>query len=344
MPRSRRFGLVLAAVVSAFALVLGEALIWVASPTEYMHPRYQFSSHYGLIPFPDVVMVHGIPRKYEFRYTVNHQQCRGAATVTDPSIPTVVVLGDSYGFGMGVEDGQEFPAVMGRALQGQWNVVNLSSPGWGLTQEIRRFYELGVSHDPRVVVLQYCSNDPDDNLANRVTMVQDGDFVFVDSDNPLNWVKKYLSKSFVQRTQLYNFARARASRTLLPRQVAHEAAQLQVASTEPAATPQERVYIELLSTFAGKLAATGRHLVLISVDGQLAEAPTIHRAVLDLHSQGVLEYVEVLDWLEGRQPYGSPEGHIWGAPAHHVIGEELAARIAGSASRGSASMTVDASR
>jgi hypothetical protein len=228
---------------------------------------------------------------------------------------------------MGVEDGAEYPAVMARELAGRWQVINLASPGWGLTQQIRRFYELGVTFHPSVVVLQYCANDPDDNLANRVTMVEAGNFVFVDSENPLNWVKKYLSKSFVQRTQLYNFIRTRASRAILPRQVAHEASQLQTAG-ESGPSPQERVYVELLDAFAHRLKSEGRRFIVISVDRQLQSVPYIQQEVMNLEAQGLLDYVEVLDWLEGHAPYRSPEGHIWGAPAHELIGQGLAQLVA----------------
>ena len=328
MQRTRRFRFVAVLIGVGIALVLGEFLIWLASPTEYMSPRYQFSAAYGLIPFPDVVMVHGVPRKYEYHYTINHQQCRGALADANSTLPAVVTLGDSYAFGMGVEDGAEFPAVMARELAGRWQVVNLASPGWGLTQQIRRFYELGVTYHPSVVVLQYCANDPDDNLANRVTMVENGNFVFIDSENPLNWVKKYLSKSPVQRTQLYNFFRTRASRALLPRQVAHEASQLQTSDTKSGPPPQERVYVELLDAFARRLKSEGRTFYVISVDRQLEEVPHIRQEIMDLESQGLLDYVEVLDWLEGHGPYRSPEGHIWGARAHEIVGEGLAHLVA----------------
>ena len=331
MPRTRRLRIVSVLIGVAVALVLGELLLWLASPSEYMHPRYQFSAAYGLIPFPDVVMVHGVPRKYQYRYTINHNQCRGAMPDANSTLPVAVTLGDSYSFGMGVEDGAEYPAVMAKELAGKWQVINLASPGWGLTQQIRRFYEFGVTFQPSVVVLQYCGNDPDDNLANRVTMVRDGEFVFVDSENPLNWVKKYLSKSPVQRTQLYNFMRTRASRAILPRQVAHEASQLQTTADVSGPSPQERVYIELLNAFAHRLQSEGRRLYVIAVDRQLEAVPYIQQEIMDLDSQGVLDYVEVLDWLAGHAPYHSPEGHIWGASAHHIIGEELAHLIAQSA-------------
>lgn len=205
-PRKIGFWLVTALIGIVAMLGLGEILLGLISPSEYLYPRYQFSAEYGLIPFPNVVMVHGIPRKFEFRYTVNSMNTRGEVVVPHASgLPAVVVLGDSYSFGMGVSDGDEYPAVMRSHLSGRADVVNLGEPGWGLTQEIRRYYDTGAKYDPKIVILQFCANDPDDNLANRVTLVENGRFKFVDSANSLNVMKKYLSRSFLQRTQLYKF-------------------------------------------------------------------------------------------------------------------------------------------
>jgi hypothetical protein len=278
-------------------------------------------------------MVHGVPRKYEFHYTVNSMQSRGEPVLPGASDrPTVVVLGDSYSFGMGVNDGEEFPSVMRRALAGRADVVNLGSPGWGLTQEIRRYHELGAAYEPEIVVLQFCANDPEDNLANLVTRVEDGKFVFVDSQNSLNLIKKYLSRSFVQRTQLYNFVRTRASVVAQRILIRREAERLQTAvpaGTTPAAVPViEKVYVDLLMAFAAEMRERGTALWFISVDHNVEQFPHIAATVQELNARGDLRYIEVLDWLRGHEPYYSPEGHSWGEPAHKIIGEHLAAEVA----------------
>jgi hypothetical protein len=314
-------------------LVLGEILIGLASPSEYLYPRYEFSAEYGFIPFANVVMVHGIPRKFEFHYTVNSMQSRGEVVEPRASgLPAVVALGDSYSFGMGVADGDEYPTVMRRHLAGRADVVNLGEPGWGLTQEIRRYYDTGAKYDPKIVVLQFCANDPGDNLANRVTVVANGEFKYVDSANSLNFVKKYLSRSFVQRTQLYNFFRTRASRLVLDRMTQPAAAKLDATAPDSSHTDAvpgvERVYIELLEHFAADLRAQRRSLWVISVDHQLEQFPHIAAAVHALDARGDLRSIEVLDWLRGHEPYSSPEGHMWGKPAHALIGEHLAAEAA----------------
>jgi hypothetical protein len=323
--------LLMAVVTVAVMLCLGEVLLGIVSPSEYLYPRYDFSPEYGLIPIANAVMVHGVPRKYEYHYTVNSMRSRGEVVQPGASgLPAVVVLGDSYSFGMGVSDGEEFPSVLREHLKGRADVINLGEPGWGLTQEIRRYYELGAAYQPRIVILQFCANDPDDNLANRVTLVENGEFKFVDSGNSLNIAKKYLSRSFVQRTQLYNFLRVRASRVLLERLVRNEESRLEASQADSAKTgvpATETVYVELLDAFASHLHTEGRQLWFISVDDHLDQFPRIAAAIRDLDTSGDLRYIEVMDWLSGLPPYHSPEGHTWGTPAHKVIGEHLAAAV-----------------
>ena len=95
-------------------------------------------------------------------------------------------------------------------FQGQAEIVNLAVGGFGLTNEIRTFYEFGVLFQPSVVVLQFAANDPDDNFFEKVTTVADGRFRFhVDRSDAgwLGWLKDWLSGSILQRSAAYNFVR-----------------------------------------------------------------------------------------------------------------------------------------
>ncbi len=319
----------LTVLIAVFALViLGELLLRVASPTEYLSPRYRFSPEYGLIPFAGARMVHGVPGKFEFVYTVNEVGHRGRAidaSVAD-SLPRIVVLGDSYAFGMGVNDGEEFAAVLGRALEGAAAVVNLGSPGWGLTQEVRRYYDFGAAYHPAAVVLQFCANDPADNFVYKVTVVENGEFAYREVHGSSGWVKKYLSRSFVQRSQLYNFFRGRAYRLLERRAVREGATRYQAGeAASDSMPPQDAFYCELLETFAAKLRADGVAFVMIAADNQLDRHPWIQRKVLELDARGDVVYLEVTEWLAGMGNYASVEGHVWGPPAHEVIGQQLGA-------------------
>jgi hypothetical protein len=333
MTRKRKLLLSLLAALCVLVVVFitGEITLRVASPTEYLHPRYKHSPEYGLVPFENSVMVHCVPGKFKFKYTVNSLGYRGREIdpELDAGAPRIVVLGDSYAFGMGVNDGEEFPAVLDRALGGRGTVINIASPGWGLTQQIRRFYDVGLNYDPAVVVLQFCANDPADNFVYGVTGIENGEFVYRESRNKYSWVKKYLSKSIIQRSQLYNFLRARAYRALEQKLIKNHEARFKsgTGTGTGGIPPQEALYCDLLELFAAKLDGMGIPLVMISVDNQLDEFPFIKAKVAELDGRGSFRYVEVMDWLGGMSDYHSVEGHVWGRDAHEVIGQRLGAHI-----------------
>jgi lysophospholipase L1-like esterase len=76
----------------------------------------------------------------------------------------IMVLGDSYAFGYGVEEGESFPALLELELSRahaatQVRVVNLGIPGYDTSQELATLREWGPRLRPRIVLLQYHLND-----------------------------------------------------------------------------------------------------------------------------------------------------------------------------------------
>lgn len=261
-------------------------------------------------------MVHKRPGRWEFRYTINEDRCRGPRVPrkVNAAVQTVVTLGDSYTMGMGVNDGEEYPAVLARELGETYRVLNCGSPGWGLTQEIRRFYEFALDYSPNVVILQFCANDPDDGQRDKVTRFTQGSFVFEPTRHRPNTVFNALSSCrVVQSSQLYALVRGWYESR---RESGRVRAEL--------VSRAEADYTTLLEAFARNLNSRGIRLFLISVNGQLDEFQAIRAAVHDLHGGGALQYVEAADWLKGAADRESPEGHRWGAAAHATLGRELA--------------------
>ena len=327
------FVLSIIATVLVVVLVVGEVMVRVSSPVRTMYPRYKFIPEYGFGLYPNRRVVHACPGKFKFHYTVNEYGHRGRALSPADSNASrnIVVLGDSFAFGQGVSDGEPFAAVLDDLLGDDYAVLNLGSPGWGLTQQIRRYYEFARKYKPETVLLQYCWNDPEDNLNHSVTVVEDGEFRFQTSKNTTNWVKKYVSGSLIQKSQLYNFYRGRVYEWFQNRLVRKRMVELQQKG-EPAAggaSAHERYYVELFELFAAKLHADGVRLIVISVENQLHNFPYIAESILELHESDRLQYVD-LDLLfkdAGRgDNFYSLEGH-WGPRAHRLIAQELATVI-----------------
>lgn len=319
----------LTSIVSVLLMLLaGELLVRWLDPQATMLPRSRFSAAYGLEFHPNRVMVNELSGQWRFSYTTNAQGHRGPVLPLSNRYlrPNVVVLGDSYTFGYGIADGEDYPAQMRRLLGDSHDVVNLGVGGWGLTQEIRRYYELGRLYEPQVVVLQFTGNDPSDNQLYNVTRLEGGRLLFQDrdEDTAISFVKRWLSESPLQRSHLYALARGHLYYLFRGREVAATAAAGAAAgaASAPASQAEQQLHNDLLEAFARDLSARGVRLLLIAVDGHLALFPQIQARMRDLDTRGLARFIDV-DALFRQAPHDvSPEGH-WGPASHRSVAAAL---------------------
>lgn len=325
--RKALFVSILVVLTIGLLVAAGEVFLLVFNPQVSYFPRWEFSPEYGLVLPKNTTIVHKRSGKWEYKYTMNEYGCRGKAVPMSNSYDkmNIVILGDSYAMGTAVNDGEEFPTIIAHELEGKVDVINTGIGGWGLTQQIRRFYEFGRLYDPAIVILQFCANDPADNLANKVTTVENGRFIFHNSTYSRSIAMNFLSKSYiVQHSQLYIFFRniewQTGGKKIFARSVQTETG---IFSQVLAPSQAERFYNELIEAFAVDLHARGIRFLMISVQGHLNKYPPIRGTVAELQSRGLLEYVEIEEWLRNETDIRSPEGH-WNKRAHAIIGRNLA--------------------
>ena len=134
-------------------------------PMDYVGPSaVRYDAVYGraLIPgYSGVVSIPGV--SYTLR--VNSLGLRGPEP-TGSLAGGVLCLGDSYAFGDGVSDGDEFPRLLGSALGVP--VVNASLAGEGQGRWVKYLNRDAAQWSPRCVILQMCSNDFRDNHEDRL--------------------------------------------------------------------------------------------------------------------------------------------------------------------------------
>ncbi len=110
---------------------------------------------------PDWTALH--ERRGEFRVVVrtNALGLRGAAAAPEaaPGTRRVLVIGDSFTFGFGVEDGESFPALLDGLLGPRVEVLNAGVPGWSIDHQWLFWKERGRGLAPDLVLLATCSND-----------------------------------------------------------------------------------------------------------------------------------------------------------------------------------------
>jgi len=333
-------------IVLAIALLVGvglaEVLTRLVSPQVTMFPRYVTSPDYAF-EFPrNATIRNARGNLWAFTYTTNDIGRRGpfvTPAVTD-DVPNLVLVGDSYTFGIGVDDGDVYSAHLQNLLGNAWRVVNGGMPAWGIDSEIKWFYRTGARYKPRVVVLQFCGNDPWDSNTG-VTTVADGQFEFhpvpISEQKPA-WMVWASQSRLLQSSHLYSLLRS-----VMPDGGAGDF-NLRVLGTGSRGDPgtgasarqtrQELQYLEYLRTFAERLSDDGIPLLLLSVthDGKsghtydLVTYPLIEAGVRRLEEEGLLRFVELP--LSQMQKYkGSPEGHRWGPEHHRLVAEALAAAL-----------------
>lgn len=101
-------------------------------------------------------------------FTTNDLGFRAVPTSPKPEgARRIVVVGDSWTFGQGVEAGETFTSQLEKLLNrkgAKWQVYNLGMPGWNTANEIAALRTLLSRLQPDVVVFCPTSNDIDDRF------------------------------------------------------------------------------------------------------------------------------------------------------------------------------------
>lgn len=105
--------------------------------------------------------------EFTMHYSINSLGFRGPEPESFPYNP-LLFLGDSFTEGYGVTDGEEFPELVHQLLLQQHNkaaspVVNAGIGNSGNGYWIKFLKREGKRLDPKLIVLQFCSNDIGDN-------------------------------------------------------------------------------------------------------------------------------------------------------------------------------------
>ena len=263
-----KFSIIISFISFLIFIFLAEIFLLIFNPQPYQYPTLKFSEKYKKIYHSNVTIKSYYPPETRY-YSTNEMGFRKSSCnlSIDNDKTNIVLLGDSFTFGIGVNDGYEFGAIMGRKLEESFNVINLGIGGWGLTQEIRAFYEIGQSFNPEIAIVFFFSNDPYDNILDVVTRVNNGKFEFIDSNNAskgiLSKISKSLSNSIIQKSNLYNFIR----NTLYLKYYANAVGQINDQEVDLTEIPEdEKLYCNLIDVFANDLKQNNVKLMFVSIN------------------------------------------------------------------------------
>lgn len=171
----RRWQCRLAALTAGIALSLGaaELLLREFGGVSIVGPSFtRYDPRYGKTLKRNLHCRRRTP-EFSMSFSTNSSGWRG------PEVrgfgPRVVFLGDSFTMGYGVDDGEEFPQLVARALGDRFglevNAVNMGLGDSGNGRWLGLLEREVPSHDPALVVLQLCKNDFSDNLRERLYVI-----------------------------------------------------------------------------------------------------------------------------------------------------------------------------
>ncbi len=174
---SGRANAVLLIVTLVVLVVAAEIALRVVYHPEFLGSviRYDPLLGWSLEPNSSLVSVDS-QRDFHYRIDVNSLGLRDREHAPAPKrgAHRVLVLGDSFVFGVGLNNGERFSDVLDRSLPDDVEVINGGVPGWGTDQEML-FYESSLRRlQPDVVVLTFLGQNDVVNNGLRGPLIEVG--------------------------------------------------------------------------------------------------------------------------------------------------------------------------
>lgn len=268
-----------------------------------------------------------------------------------PDDTHVVILGDSFGWGWGVERDERFDAVLMERAPGVV-CTNLSQPGYGTGQELLTLREFGARLAPDVVLLVFSHNDLKNVVAARQYGKPKPRFVLDAGgrleltavpvpDDPAAWrerrrlalrVESELGplERWLERSQLHNWIVAR--RAPAGSRKASEALERRAEADERVLAQGRALAIALLAAIGAESERLGARFVVAwnprrpEVDGRLPAGAWPAELERGLAGIETIDLQPALATCAGRT-YFRDDPH-WTARAHRCVGEALARELA----------------
>ena len=153
------------------ALILMELTIRLFVPVRNVGPSFsEFDPVYGKRHKKNFSCERITP-EFTMRFTTNSHGFRGPELHDNPS-GTILFLGDSFTEGYGVNDGEEFPALVRKAVNQtsvrKRPVVNAGTGDTGNGRSLRFLRTEASRYTPHLIVLQLTQNDFEDNMLDEM--------------------------------------------------------------------------------------------------------------------------------------------------------------------------------
>jgi hypothetical protein len=228
---------IFAVIASLIAtLVVVEVAVRFISPQEVGPVRFACAPGLGAIPVPLQQGERRSPGVFAFRYRNNSLGWRGGREYREQKQAAyrVLFLGDSFTYGLGVNDDETFAARLEQRLTADLlpvEAMNAGCPGKGSDYALKSFQLVGRKFHPDLVVLGFFGNDFQDN--------ERGEYYNIDNRGrlqakPLDCRESRL-KTWLHRLPGYNWLLGWSQAANLVKETAVRLLVARAAKTEPQA-------------------------------------------------------------------------------------------------------------
>jgi len=348
-------------IASAVALVLAEIAVRLVAPQPLAGVMFSQDPRFGFWNLPDMPgkKFQSEPGRPFYRVTTDSSGYRGprpVAPTKPPETRRIVVVGDSFTFGVGVDDHETYPAQLGvnldATLGSGFEVVNAGCPGWGTESALAFWRARGPALDADLLVVAFYRNDLADNMRRMLFRVE-GDRLVHAPRADLARAKRLTRfipfyRSLSERSHLVNLLRRRVARRLLapeaPTPSARDDDRARRADdaapgVSPALAERLALYERLMLALADDARAGGVPLLLVLLPGGaecMPSPPTDYGEVARLArrwaDEGKLDLLDLRDPIAsahaaGAEVFQPHDGH-YTADGNRIVARALAARIA----------------
>ena len=322
--------------------IAGELFMRVMKP-QPMLPRYVTAGDFGIrVNMPNKDYVHTTP-DYKVYLHTNSKGIRAPKDIPytkKEGVTRIVLLGDSFGMGYGVNLEDSFSEVMRRKLETSWGspveIINLSVSGFGTAEQLLMFQNEGAKYQPDIVISTWHTTDDKENLRSGLFDYVDDELV-VKNDTFLPGVKQreMLMKIpgfnwVMDNSQLYNFLRGRAAsfvkKIMLWRRSTAEVATH--SSSQSAAPTYSLLTFSLAKVLKSEAEKVGAKFVILDIPERRtrtefsSELPEIYRQ----HFNTVSPIQELRDNSGQLLYWENSHGH-WTPKGCEIVGLKLAEKL-----------------
>jgi lysophospholipase L1-like esterase len=337
-----RFTLIVVSLLVGLLLAEGIARLLfpqMAPRTAQLTKFWQYDPNYGWSHIPGAS---GTFESYGINSSVkiNAKGFRGPEIeyTRDPKRQRILVLGDSYVWGYGVNDDEVFTEQLGKALP-DVEIVNLGVSGYSTDQELLLYRNEGYKYKADLVLIVVTANDPPGNMLAEQYVVY-GKPLFQLQDGKMRLVNQPVAKTslwkrtltpFAARSYLLNTAKnylyAQTVKNAVQAAPGDGASAAMTTSPENTPHPQEyevtaRLLLELQQAIPAQQ-GEGKYLVVF-VDGMKGIGSDLS-VYMTPHNITCLDLGDYLD-SKDKSLHLADDFH-WNAVGHKRVAESLAQNI-----------------